>query len=311
MRRHGLACDNLLSADLVTADGRLVSASAEENAELFWGLRGGGGNFGVVTHFEYQLHPVTTVVAGPIVYPFAQAREVLRFYRAYTQNAPDELTAYAGLQTLPDAGPTAAIIVCHCGSAQQAEHDLAPLRAFGMPLLDAIAPMPYTALQRMNDVASPPGLRNYWKSSFLQELDDAAIDALVEGFTAAPSPRSNCLIEHMGGAVGRVPAAATAFSERDAAFDLLIASVWERPEDDGPNVAWARDVFAALAPFRQGAAYVNYLGPDEAERVRAAYGGATYDRLAALKAAYDPTNLFRSNQNIVPAATHDAASRAQ
>jgi FAD/FMN-containing dehydrogenase len=301
MRRFGLACDNLLSADVVTAAGRAITASAQENADLSWGLRGGGGNFGVVTSFTYRLHPLDRVLAGLVVYPYARARDVFAFHRDYAATAPDELVAHAALLTLPDLGPVAALLVCYSGSIEDGERALQPLRRFAPPVLDTIQPMPYTQLQRLYDEANAPGLHNYWKSSFLQDkLSDAAIETLVRGFGMVPSPRSNVLVEHVGGAVRRVAGGETAFAYRDAEFDFLISAVWNSPAQTAANVAWARELFAALRPSLRERAYVNYLDAEDAGRVQDAYGTATYARLVALKNKYDPTNIFRFNQNIRP-----------
>jgi FAD/FMN-containing dehydrogenase len=300
MRRFGLACDNLLSAEVVTADGRILTASAAENPELFWCLRGGGGNFGVVTRFTYRLHPVGPVLAGMVLYPFAAARAVLRRYRDAQAALPDEATVHAALLSLPGAERAVALLACWSGDLAEGERILAPLRALGAPLADTIRRAAYTDWQSSLDVDNPPGLRNYWKSALLGALDDTAIDTLVEGFGAPPSVRSNVLIEGLGGAFGRVPEEATAFGRRDAAFDLLIAAVWEDRTEDARQIGWARDLFAAMAPYTGAQAYVNYLGPEEGGRVRGAYGEATYARLVALKDRYDPGNLFRLNQNIPP-----------
>jgi FAD/FMN-containing dehydrogenase len=302
MRRHGLACDNLLAAEIVTADGSVLSASASENPELLWGLRGGGGNFGVVTRFTYQLHPVGPVLAGMLLYPFALAESVLRRYRQVMDEAPDDLAMHAVLLSTPEGERAVALLACYVGDLDQGARILAPIRAFGTPLADTIQPMPYTALQSSLDAGSPPGERNYWKSSFFNDLNDGAIAALVAGFAAVPSFRSNVIIEGLGGAMGRVPEDATAFSQRRATHDLLIAAVWNDPGDDNRQVGWARDLFTAMGPYTSDQAYVNYLGAGEADRVRAAYGAAKYARLVALKDRYDPHNLFRLNQNIPPSA---------
>jgi FAD/FMN-containing dehydrogenase len=298
-RRFGLACDNLLSADVVTADGRLVTASAEENADLFGGLHGGGGNFGIVTSFRYRLHPVSTVLAGLIAYPFAQARDVLRRYREVIAAAPDELTAYAALLTLPDGPQAAAILACYSGPAERAERVVAPLRNLGQPLADTVGPVPYTVLQGMYDAGSPPGERNYWKSGFLSELHDGAIDALIEHLAGAPLPHSNMILEHLGGAIAHVPEDDTAFVGRSARFNALIVAAWQDRSDDD-SIAWARRAYGALLPHLQGGVYVNYLTGDPSDRVEAAYGASKYARLSALKRKYDPENVFRLNQNIRP-----------
>ena len=300
-RRHGLTCDNLLAVDLVTADGTFLSASAAENTELFWGVRGGGGNFGVVTSFEYCLHPLGPVLAGPLVHPLARAREALRFARDFSRAAPDELAVYLVLGRAPDGEPSALVIPCYSGPLEEGERLLRPLRAFGPPRLDRVAPVPFTRHQRLFDATTPPGMRNYWKSSFLAALDDEAIDTAIAQFRAAPSPRSLLFIEHVGGAYARVPPEATAFGRRDGEYNLLVLGRWTDPAEDEANVRWARAAWTAMQPYATGAVYVNYLeaGQEGAARVASAYGG-NYERLAALKAKYDPTNFFRQNQNIAP-----------
>ncbi|MFL5761410.1 MAG: FAD-binding oxidoreductase [Thermomicrobiales bacterium] len=305
MRAHGLACDNLISADVVTADGRLVVASAEENPDLFWGLRGGGGNFGVVTSFAYRLHEVgPEVLAGPLFHPLEAARDGLRFLRDATPTMADALSCAAALLTSPEGVPMLGLVPAYIGPIAEGEAAVQPLRAFGSPLADLVAPLPYRTLQQMFDPAFPSGRRSYWKSSFLRGLDDAAIDIMVEHFARVPSPHSAVFLEQFGGAVSRVGSDETAFSHRTAPFNLIVIAGWDDPAQDAANIAWARDLWMAMQPFAAGGVYVNYLGDarDEgAGRVRDAYGAAKYDRLTALKATYDPTNLFRVNQNIAPA----------
>jgi FAD/FMN-containing dehydrogenase len=305
LRLFGLACDNLLSADVVTAEGQFLTASATELPELFWGLRGGGGNFGVVTSLEYRLHPIGPVLlAGPIVHPLAAAHAALRFYREFTASAPDALQVMAVLSTSPEGIPLLALIAVYGGPVPEGERVLQPLRQFGSPAADLIGPMSYSQVQRMFDDGFPPGRRHYWKSGFLDGLDDEAIAVLVDHFTRVPSPHSGVLIEQYGGAVNRVGPSETAFAHRTSPYNLTILSGWESPTDDDANIAWTRALWAAMEPFTADAVYVNYLGEtrDEGqERIRAAYGTATYDRLAALKREYDPTNFFRMNQNIAPA----------
>lgn len=305
MRAHGLACDNLLSADVVTADGRFLTAGPTAHADLFWGLRGGGGNFGVVTSFEFRLHAVgPTLIAGPLFHPLAAAHEALRFYRDVAPTLPEALICHAALLTSPDGARLAALLPAYVGPTEAGEAAVAALRAFGPPAVDLVGPMPYHALQTIFDAAFPAGRRNYWKSGFLPGLEDAAIDLLVEGFARAPSPSATVLVEQLGGAVGRVGADATAFPHRSAPYNVVILSAWDDPAGDAANVAWARDLWTALRPFLAGGVYVNYLGDADAEgedRVRAAYG-PNHGRLAALKGAYDPANRFRSNQNIAPMA---------
>jgi FAD/FMN-containing dehydrogenase len=300
--KHGLAIDNLCSVEIALADGRLVTASEAEHADLFWGIRGAGANFGVVTAFVFHLHPVgPTITGGMVLHPLDQARDVLRFYRDYAAAQPDEQTTYAALLTLPDGPVVVALVTCHCGPPEAAERAVAPLKAFGTPLADTIGPMPYVALQSMLDGAFPYGRRNYWKSAYPPALADGMIDAIIAHASAMPSPHAVALIQDFHGAVGRVPAAATAFAHRQPPHSLAILGNWADPDDDARNIAWARDFFAAIAPHAASGVYVNELGHDEgAERVRAAYG-TNHDRLTALKARYDPTNLFRANQNIRPA----------
>jgi FAD/FMN-containing dehydrogenase len=305
MRSHGLACDNLIAADVVTADGLLVVASAEENPDLFWGLRGGGGNFGVVTSFAYRLHEVgPEVLAGPLFHPLAAARDGLRFLRDATPTMPDALSCAAALLTSPEGVPLLGLVPAYIGPLAEGEAAVQPLRAFGSPVADLVAPLPYRALQQMFDAAFPAGRRSFWKSSFLRGLEDAAIDIMVEHFARVPSPYSTVFLEQFGGAVSRVGVDETAFSHRNVPFNVIVISGWDDPSQDAANIAWARELWTALQPFAAGGVYVNYLGDaqDEgASRIRDAYGAAKYDRLAALKAKYDPTNLFRVNQNIAPA----------
>jgi FAD/FMN-containing dehydrogenase len=302
-RSHGLACDNLISADVVLADGTFVTASASEHADLFWGLRGGGGNFGVVTSFEYRLHPVSTLLGGMLLYPIEQAKDVLRFYREFSLAAPDELSTLAVLMTVPDIGsPVVAIPVCYTGPIEQGEAVIQPLREFGPPLADLTGPMPYEQIQTLMDEGFPFGVRNYWKSSFLVGLPDEAIDTIVDHFAAVPSPLSAVAVEQFGGAYRRVGREETAFCHRDWDYNLLIISRWQDAAEDEQQVRWTRDLWQAVQPASAGGVYVNYLeeGQEGADRIRAAYG-PNYDRLVALKNQYDPTNFFRRNQNIAPA----------
>jgi FAD/FMN-containing dehydrogenase len=301
MRRFGLACDNLLSADVVTADGELLTASAEEHPDLFWGLRGGSGNFGVVTSLEFQLHPVgPTVLGGFVFHPFAQAREVARFYRELTATAPDEMTTYLAFATSPDGDPVVAFIACYSGRLEDGEAVLAPLRGFGSPLADTIGPLPYTEVQAFGAPLYPSGRLNYWKSNFLNDLGDGAIETLINQFAAVPSPMSAVAIEHLGGAVARVDPDATAFGDRSAPYSVVITGEWVDPQESERNIQWVRDCWQAVQPHAKESVYVNYLDTGEEDRVKAAYG-ASYERLAALKAKYDPANFFRHNHNVRPA----------
>jgi FAD/FMN-containing dehydrogenase len=304
--KHGLACDNLLSADVVTADGRLLTASEEENEDLFWGIRGGGGNFGVVTSFEYRLHPVGPVLAGGLWHPAAKARDVLRFYHEFASGCPDELSISASLGRAPDGSLVAGITVCYCGAIEEGERVLRPLRAFGSPLEDGIRPMAYTALQSAPDEGFPPGQQHYWKSSNLEHLSDEAIEVMVRLVKEMPSPSSGMGLQQMHGAASRVDPAATAFPHRDEHYDLLILSQWANPADSEENVRWTRELFEAMQPFVGKGVYVNNLGEEEGDRVKEAYG-EHYERLVALKDRYDPTNLFRLNQNVKPTA-HSGAT---
>lgn len=301
-RSYGLACDNLISADVVTADGRMLVASADQNEDLFWALRGAGANFGVVTSFQYQLYPIGQMLAGMVVHPFARAREVLRFYRDFSANAPDELTTYAAILHTPppDSAQVVALLTCYNGPIDRAEQLIQPLRQFGPPLVDTIQPMPYAQIQMQLDDGFPPGVQNYWKSSFLRGLSDEAVDAIVDHAATVPSPLSAVVIEHFGGAMGRVDPQATAFPNRQSEYNFLIVSRWPDPADDERQIAWTRQFWQALQPSAAGGVYVNYLegGQEGADRVRAAYG-VNYDRLATIKRRYDPTNLFHRNQNIV------------
>jgi FAD/FMN-containing dehydrogenase len=303
MARDGLALDNLLSADVVTADGTVRRASDDENPDLFWALRGGGGNFGVVASFEYRVRPVgPTVFGGLVAHPFDAAADVLRFYRELTSSASDDLTAYSGLIHAPDgATKLAAIVVCHVGPREQAEQDLAPLLAFGSPALSQVGEMPYTAINAMLDAGYPYGSLNYWKSSFMDELTDDAIEVLVDRFGRTKGPMTAFLLEHVHGAVTRVPESATAFPHRTVGFNVLIPSVWLDRADTDENIRWTRDSYAALQPHLRPGRYVNYMGEDDTGDAvaRAAYGN-NFDRLVEVKTTYDPTNLFRLNVNIPP-----------
>jgi FAD/FMN-containing dehydrogenase len=304
MGKHGLSCDNLVSADIVTADGRLLTASADENSELFWGLRGGGGNFGVVTSFEYRLHPVGPVLAGMVLYPRAQAPAVLRFYRDYARNCPDALTAFAALMTSAEGDPVVTVVVGHIGDLAEGEKLVAPVRKFGTPLADTIAPMSYVALNTMFDAAFPyGGVQRYWKSSFLKQLGDDALDILVDRAGTMRSPMSMVGFFHVHGAAARVDPEATAFGLRDDQWDYDIISQWQDRDETADHVEWTRAFWTAVEPFASGAVYVNHLDAEEGTRLRAAYGSSrSYQRLVALKKKYDPENLFRLNQNIRPTA---------
>ena len=302
--KHGLACDNVLSMDVVTADGRLLVASDEENDDLFWGLRGGGGNFGVVTSFEYRVHPVGPVVqAGMVMHPFDKAKEMLRFYREFSSTIPDEVNTVGVLLTSPEGMLAAAMAACYNGPVEEGEKALRPLKEFGPPAVDLIQPMPYLAVQTMLDPTLPVGRQYYWKGALTASISDQLIEAVVDRFAAVPSPYSLFAFQQLGNAANRVAADATAFSYRNARYDCVIISGWEDPSEENANIRWARTVHDALMPFSTGATYLNTLGfsEDLAEgRVREAFLPDTYRRLVALKRKYDPTNLFRLNANIRP-----------
>jgi FAD/FMN-containing dehydrogenase len=298
--KHGFTIDNLLSVDVVTADGTLRTASATQHEDLFWAMRGAGHNFGVVTSFEYQLHPLSTVLGGMVVHPFDRATDLLRFYREFTAEQPDELTTALGLLAGPDGNMVAAVVVCYAGSVDDGERAVAPLRRFGTPVADTIAPIPYTAQQTLLDGAYPYGRLNYWKCALTDELNDDLISALVDFSGRMPSPLSAIPIADFHGAYRRVDKAATAYYHRDLRYDIVIGANWTDPVDSERNVRWTRDLYETLQPYLPRGVYVNDLDADEGdERVRQAYG-ENYQRLVALKQKYDSTNFFCVNQNIRP-----------
>jgi hypothetical protein len=299
---HGLACDNLTSADVVTADGQFLTASASQNADLFWALRGGSGNFGIVTSFEYQLHPVgPMVLAGLAFYPFEKANEFLKFYGDFSRNIPDELNTIAGLGTSPDGHKMGVIAVCYHGSLEEGERVLRPVRKFGPPLADHIQPMPYTVAQKMLAPLAPSGRHYYIKAQYMKEITGDAIDIMVARFKKVTSPFSAMIFQQLGNAANRVGSSETPFGYRDALYSWEVFSAWEDPGESEIHVRWARESSEAMLPFTQGF-YVNHVGTEAEEGtdlIRSAYG-ANYPRLAALKKRYDPSNLFRHNQNIKP-----------
>jgi FAD/FMN-containing dehydrogenase len=297
--RYGLACDNLISADVATADGQLLRASAQENEDLFWGIRGGGGNFGVVTSFEYQLHPVDRVLAGGLSYPLGAALPVLRFYDDFVKAAPDELSTAVSLGLTPVGEPTVSIAVCYCGPIDEGEQVLRPLRTFGSPVDDGIQPMPYTVVQSARDEGFPSGRLHYWKSGWLRDLTDGAIETLMRFVPQMPSSASGVGLQQMHGAASRVAPSATAFPHRAEQYDFLIGSQWSEATDLDRNVEWTKALFEAMEPHLEESVYVNNLGDEGPRRVQAAYG-ENYPRLTAVKRTYDPDNLFRANQNIDP-----------
>lgn len=308
-RKHGLACDNLLSADVVTAAGEFLQASPAENEDLFWGIRGGGGNFGIVTSFQFQLHPLGPVLGGMVLYPLAKAREVLRHYRDYIATAPDELATIVSCSTAAQAPhlpahirgtSVIAIIGCYAGPTEEGERVLQPLRQFGPPEADLFRVMPYTALQKMLDAGNPPGLHNYWKAEFIRALGDDGIDTLVAHAERRESPMSKVFLGHLGGAVSRVGEEATAYSHRAAPFLFTANAMWPDPKESDRHIGWTRDFWQAMQPFSAGGVYVNFLSNEGEDRVRAAYTPRVYQRLVALKNKYDPANFFSLNQNIKP-----------
>jgi hypothetical protein len=301
MRTHGLACDNLVSAQVVTADGRRLHADATEHEDLFWALRGGGGNFGVVTEFEFQLHPVgPDLLAGRLAHPLAGARAALRFYRDFCASAPDDVIVYASLGTGPDGAPRLGWRAVANAPLADAPALLDPIRSYGAPVLDDVAPTTYLDLQRIIEPAFPPGRLNYWKANFVDDLSDELIDVLIDAIERVPSAYSAIAIEPMGGAIARVPETATAFEHRHHAFSLLILSGWDDPAETDANVAWSRELWELIAPLTSSAVYVNYLGSEGDQRVRDAFG-VNHERLTHVKRTYDPANFFRLNQNIAPA----------
>jgi FAD/FMN-containing dehydrogenase len=303
MRSYGLACDNLLSVELVTAYGRELTVSGTENVELFWALRGGGGNFGIVTSLEFQLHPVGPILlAGGVSHPLSAAREMLRFYREFSFGAPDALTVYANLGHGPDGTPRAAMRAVFNGSVEAGQEAVRALRGFGSPIMDEIHPRSYLEIQRLVDPNFPPGRLNYWKAHFVAELSDDLVDLVIEAIQHAPSPYSGIAFEHMGGAVATVGVSETPFSHRSAIYSLLILAGWEDASASEANVAWARDLWQQVKPMAAAGVYVNYLGVEEDQRIRDAYG-PNLDRLAEIKSKYDPDNLFHMNQNIRPSVT--------
>jgi FAD binding domain/Berberine and berberine like len=297
MGKYGLTIDNLLSVDIVTADGQVLTANAEENPDLFWGVRGGGGNFGIVTSFEFRLHPLTTVLAGKVIYPIRQAREMLRFYREFTAQAVDELTAYALLVTTADGVPAAEITLCYTGSLDEGERHLAALRRFGSPISEMIHPKPYLKTVSMLR-AAPVGRCYYERSSTLEELSDEAIDLIVDYGRACTSPFSQVLIQHLHGAASRVHPTETAFAQRHESYILGIFASWIN-EEAQKHIEWTRSFWTATRRFAGPGVYVNFLGDEGEERIRASYD-VNYERLVTLKNRYDPTNFFRLNQNIQP-----------
>ncbi len=301
--KHGMSIDNLLSVELVTADGEFMTASVESHPDLFWALRGGGGNFGVATSFEFALHPQGDVLAGIVAWPVAKAAEVLAFYREFTESAPDEMGVYALMTTDPESGMRVVVIaVCWPGDMDEGERLIAPVRAFSEPVLEMIGQMPYLEWQRLFDVAYPHGSRYYWKSNLLSTLEDGVLDAIVDFGTEPPAPTCKVVVEWYRGAMNRIDPTATAFPHRDAEFQIVNIGQWDDPAQDEAGITWARGIFAAIEPFSLNGSFLNFNaadGGEDSERVRSGYG-ANLERLKEIKRRYDPTNLFRENNNIVP-----------
>jgi FAD/FMN-containing dehydrogenase len=309
-RKYGMTVDNLESAEVVTAKGEVVRASASENADLFWALRGGSGNFGVVTRFEFRLHDVgPDLLSGLIVYPLSEAKTVLKRYREFVAQAPDELSVWTVLRQAPPlpflpaevhGKEVVVLALLYAGDPKQGEELIQPLRKFGKPVGAHVGVQPYTAWQKAFDPLLTPGARNYWKSHNFTTIADGLIDVVIEYVKRLPSPQCEVFFGGIGGATKRPAPDATAYPHRDAEFVMNVHGRWETPAEDERCIAWSRDYFRASAPFASGGAYVNFLTADETDRVRAAYG-PNYDRLARVKAKYDPNNLFRTNWNVKPA----------
>ena len=298
--KYGLSIDNVISADVITAEGRLLTANASENHDLFWGVRGGGGNFGIVTSLEYRLHEVGPVLGGAVFYPAAKAKEVLHFWREFAAASPDELVTQGGSFNLPDGTPVFGIAACYCGPLSDGEKALKPLRTFDTPIADVLGHISYIQMQSMLEPFFPPGRQIYVKSNFLRSLSDEAINALVQYVNKSPSSYTFApFIEHWHGVATRVPVGDTAFPHRQYSWNFFAWSMWESPSDSEKNKQWTRECWEALRPFLVASSYSNYVA-DEGEAIAREAYGANYDRLAALKNKYDPTNFFRMNHNIKP-----------
>jgi FAD/FMN-containing dehydrogenase len=310
-RKLGFTCDNLLSAEVVTADGRVVIASETENPDLFWGLRGGGGNFGIVTDLTFRLHPIgPLVLGGMLLYPAQMAKEVVSFWRDFMLDATDEVGTGLAFITAPPADfvpepvrghPIVGIILCYAGDPDEGRKVLAPLLEFGPPAVNMVQPMPYSAVQQLIDHGNPKGLLNYWSADFISELSDKAVETLIDIATHPVSPMTQIIVVPGGGAVSRVSDEATAFGQRDAAFNIHYLSMWSDPADSAENIEYTRRLSAAMNPWTTGRVYLNFIGDEGSGRVEAAFGPDKFDRLQHLKKEWDPANLFRHNQNIPPA----------
>ena len=301
MGRFGMASDNLRSVELVTSEGEVLQVDADSDPDLFWGLRGGGGNFGVAASFEFEVHPIDSILGGIVAYPLSEALRVLAPYQEITADPPDELVSFFALVHAPDGSGNkiVAMPVCYCGEISAGEALLAPVRSAGTPAVDLIGPMPYAAINTMLDGAYPRGARNYWRSAFLKEFNEELLGVLVDAFERVPSPMTSILIEHFHGAATRVDPTATAYAHREPGYNLAITGEWLDPADDDANIGWIRATFDAVAPYTADDVFLNYLGGDEAERVHTAYG-PNWERLVTLKRRWDPDNVFHLNQNIPP-----------
>ncbi len=310
-RAFGFTCDNILEAQVVAADGRIVTTSAKENPDLFWAIRGGGGNFGIVTEFLFQLHPVGPIVlGGMLMYPASMARNLVRFWRGFMTDAPDEVGTGVAFITAPPLDfvpepvrgqPVVGVVICYAGDPVEGAEVLAPLLEYGPPAINLVQPMPYVAVQRLIDEANPKGMRNYWTADFLAELTDEAVDTLVSHATAPRSPLSQVILVAGGGAIARVPDDATALGQRNAPWNIHYLSMWPDPADDDVNIRHTRSMAQAMKPWSTGRLYLNYIGDEGPGRVEAAYGPEKYGRLQQIKRIWDPDNVFRHNQNITPA----------
>jgi FAD/FMN-containing dehydrogenase len=307
-RRLGLSCDNLISAEVVTADGRAVTASETENQDLFWALRGGGGNFGVVTAFDFRLAPIATIYGGLILFELEAIRDVLRFYREFIAAAPEQYGGFPAFQIAPPlpfipqnrhGEPLIAMVNCWAGRPEQGERIINEVRSIAQPVAEMIGPMPYPAINSAFDALVPPGLQHYWKANFVRDLSDAAIEAHLRHGPKVPAVNSAVHVYPINGAAHRVPADATAFAYRDANFATVIAGMWPDPAENDANIGWVRGYYNDLAPLSEEGGYVNFMAGDDQDRIRANYRG-NYDRLVRVKRAYDPDNLFHLNQNIPP-----------
>jgi FAD/FMN-containing dehydrogenase len=310
-RKFGLACDNLISAEMVTADGRKVVVSESENPDLFWGVRGGGGNFGIVTAFNFRLHPLPpAILGGLLIHPAAAARDVAHFYRDFMREAPDEVCGALAFITAPPAPfvppevqghPVVGVVAAYAGPVDEGEKVLAPLRSFGPPAVDIIEPMPYTVLQQLIEAGNQKGMYNYWSADFYDTLPDDALDVLIEHATRPASPMTQVIVMPGGGAIARVPADAMAFGNRHSEWNIHYLGMWPDPADSATNIEWTKRISQAMKPYASGRVYLNFLGDEGPERIESGFGPEHFARLRALKKEWDPTNVFCHNQNIKPA----------